>query len=282
LGLLYRTSLRPTPYALSLLTFLILLSPAFLTFRKAGTVFLAYDRYIYLPSLGLLLLIALLLKGIGERWQLPKPATAGTGGFLIALFCLLSIKQTAYWNSADALFTHALSVTPHSVAARAALAQTKLDMDQPEQAFAILKEGLKQGDDERLHLMAGTVYAHTGQVTDALEQFNKVKQMDPTNADAWFSIASIEEQTGNIDSALANYRTAVQLDASDVPALVGIGRILAQKGDLAEAERSFREALAWNPNSMEAHRGLAPVLAKTDRTDEAEIHLKLGLELSKP
>ncbi|MDO8469149.1 MAG: tetratricopeptide repeat protein, partial [Candidatus Peribacter sp.] len=242
----------------------------------------ASDRYIYLPSLGLLLLLTLMLKGIGERWTLPKSAIAGTSGFLIALLCLLSMKQTKLWSSADALFTHALLVTPHSVAARTALAQTKLDMDQPEQAFAILKEGLKLGDDARLHLMAGTVYARVGQVPDALVQFNKAKQMDPKNADAWFSIGSIEEQTGDSVAALENYRTAVQLDPSDVPAHVGIGRLLADKGDLAGAEQSYRTALAWNPNSMEAHRGLAPVLAKTGRTDEAQIHLELGLELSKP
>ena len=279
---LYKKSLRSTPYALSLVTFLILFSPALLTFRKAGTVFLASDRYIYLPMLGLLLFLALFMKGIGERWTLPKPLIAGTSGFLIALLCLLSIRQTALWNSADALFTHALNVTPRSVAARTALAQIRLNADLPEEAFTILKEGLKQGDDARLHLMAGTVYAHTGQVTDALEQFNKVKQMEPTNADAYFSIASIEEQTGSADSALVNYRTAVQLDASDVPAFVGIGRILAARGDLAGAEQAFRSALAWNQNSIEAHRGLATVLAKTGRTDEAQSHLELGLELSKP
>lgn len=268
--------------SLSALIFFILLLPAFLTFHKAGTFFLASDRYIYLPSLGLLLLIALLLRGIGGRWSLPKPAIAGTSGFLIALLCLLSMKQTKLWNSADALFTHALLVTPRSVAARTALAQTKLDMDQPEQAFAILKEGLKQGDDVRLHLMAGNVYASTGQVTDALAQFVKVTLMEPGNADGWFSIGSIKEQTGDSVAALENYRTAVKLDPSDVPALVGIGRLLAQQGNLTGAEQAFRSALAWNPNSMEAHRGLAPVLAKTGRTDEAQVHLELGLELSKP
>ncbi|MDO8468890.1 MAG: hypothetical protein Q7S29_03995, partial [Candidatus Peribacter sp.] len=46
---------------LSLWIFLILLAPAFLTFRKAGTDFLVSDRYIYLPSHGLLLLLTLML-----------------------------------------------------------------------------------------------------------------------------------------------------------------------------------------------------------------------------
>lgn len=267
---------------LSFSIFLILLAPAFLTFRKAGTFFLASDRYMYLPSLGLLLLLALLLKEINERWTLPKNIIAGAVGFVIAVLCLLSIRQTKLWNSADALFTHALLVTPRSVAARTALAQTRLDAGDPQQAFAILKEGLEQGDDVRLHLMAGQIYARVGQVADALEEFRKVQAMDPKNAEAWFSIASIEEQTGRAAAALANYQAAVELDPSDVPALVGIGRILAAKGDLAGAETAFRSALSWNPNSMDAHRGLAPILAKTGRTDEAQLHLELGLELSKP
>ncbi|HBH19855.1 MAG TPA: hypothetical protein DDX11_02680, partial [Candidatus Peribacter riflensis] len=165
-----------TPYTLSLVTFLILFSPALLTFRKAGTVFLASDRYLYLPSVGLLLLIALLLRGIGSHWPLPKQVIAGVSGFVIAFLCLLSVKQTKLWDSADALFTHALAVTPRSVAARTALAQTKLDAENPQEAFAILKEGLRQGDDVRLHLMAGQIYARVGQVTDALGEFRKVQE----------------------------------------------------------------------------------------------------------
>ncbi|MFH1444815.1 MAG: tetratricopeptide repeat protein [Candidatus Peregrinibacteria bacterium] len=261
------------------LTF-ILLSPTLLTFFKAGTIFLASDRYLYLPSLGLLLFIVLCLRGVHTKMALPKPVIAGVSGMLIAILCLLSIKQTRLWSSADILFTHALTVTPQSIVARTALAQTKLAADQPEQAFMILKEGLAQGDDIRLHLMAGNIYAHVGQVTDALEQFNTAKQMDPMNADAWFSIGSIQEQTGSTDAALTNYRTAVELDPSDVPALIGIGRILASKGDLQGAEEKFRAALKWNPNSADAHRGLAPVLAKSGRVDEAEVHRNLANELS--
>jgi len=279
---LCKKSLRPTPYTLSLVTFLVLLSPAFLTFRKAGTIFLASDRYLYLPSLGLLLLITLLLQNLSERWSFPKQVIAGMSGCIVALLCLLSIRQTMYWKTADTLFTHALAATPRSIAARVALAQTKLDSDDPLQAFAILKEGLKQKDDVRLHLMAGTIYARVGQVSDALAEFRKVTLRSPENADAWFSIGYIMEQTGDSAGALDNYRTAVTLDPSDVPALVGIGRILAAKDDLNGAEQAFRSALAWNPNSMEAHRGLATVLAKTGRTDEAQVHLELGLELSKP
>lgn len=270
------------PLTLSFILTLILLSPALLTFRKAGTVFLASDRYLYLPSLGLLLLITLLLQNLSGRWSLPKQVIAGMSGCIVALLCLLSIRQTMYWKTADTLFTHALAVTPRSIAARVALAQTKLDSDDPLQAFAILKEGLKQKDDVRLHLMAGTIYARVGQVSDALAEFRKVTVRSPENADAWFSIGSIMEQTGDSADALDNYRTAVTLDPSDVPALVGIGRILAAKDDLTGAEQAFRSALAWNPNSMEAHRGLATVLAKTGRADEAQVHLELGLELSKP
>ncbi len=271
--------LRKKSLTLTLALTFILLSPALLTFFKAGTIFLASDRYLYLPSLGFLLFIVLCLQGMHTKMSLPKPVIAGVSGMLIAILCLLSIKQTRLWSSADILFTHALTVTPQSVVARTALAQTKLAADQPEQAFTILKEGLAQGDDIRLHLMAGNVYAHVGQVTDALEQFNTAKQIDPMNADAWFSLGSVQEQTGSTDAALANYRTAVDLDPSDVPALIGIGRILFGRQQITEAETSLRTALTWNSNSIDAHSTLADVLEKTDRQSEAALHRAIAVEI---
>lgn len=276
------TTRQPSPFALSLIIFFLLFLPNFLTFRKAGTVFLASDRYLYLPSLGLFAFTVLLLRRLDERWGLPRPAGMGAGAVLIAILCLLSVKQTSLWSSAETLFAHAVAVTPRSVAAHIALAQTKLDDEDPQAAFAILKESLKQGDDVRLHLMAGTVYARVGQVPDALGEFEKVTRREPKNAEAWFSIGSLKEQTGDEAGALDDYRTAAALDASDVPARVGIGRLLAAKGDYTGAEHAYREALQWNVNSVEAHRGLATVLAKTGRTDEAQMHLELGLELAKP
>lgn len=273
---------KSLPLLLTLTLTFVLLTPAFLTFRKAGTIFLTTDRYLYLPELGLLLLIALLLKNIGGRFTVPKPAIAGVGGFLLAFLTVLSMKQTSLWNSPEALFAHALEANPRSVAARTALAQVTLSAGKPEQAFSILKEGLKLGDDPRLHLMAGNVYASTGQITDALAQFEKVTLLEPGNVDAWFSIGSIKEQTGKEDEALGDYFTAVSLDPSDVPARNGIGRILLKRNDIEGAEQQFRTALEWNPNSVDAHRGLAPVLAKTGRVDEAEFHRNLANELSLP
>ncbi|OIO55474.1 hypothetical protein AUJ46_01485 [Candidatus Peregrinibacteria bacterium CG1_02_54_53] len=279
-GILQWKSLRPLPLTQALTVALLLFAPAILTFFKANTVFLASDRYFYLPSLGVLLFIVLCIRNIGVKIRPPKQMITGVSAFVIAVLCLLSIKQTKLWGSPDALFTQALAMNPRSVAARTALAQTKLERGDPQEAFAVLKEGLKQGDDVRLYLMAGTIYARVGQIDDALAQFTKVTQMEPGNADAWFSIGSLQEQTGNADAALDHYRAAVQLDPSDVPAIIGIGRILADKGDLQGAEEKFRAALKWNSNSADAHRGLAPVLAKTGRVDEAEIHRNLANELA--
>lgn len=257
------------------LTFL-LLAPSFLSFFKVGSVFLTSDRYAYLPLLGILMAIVFALRALHERFPSPKKMTAGGGALLIVALSLLSIKQTALWTSGETLFGHAVEVTPRSVAAHGALAQTLLDAERPEEAFAVLKRSLKNGDDIRLHLIAGNIYARVGQVEDALAQFHQALAMNPRSAEAAFSVGSVLEQTGRIEEALSRYRDAASFDPSDVPSLTGIGRILAAAGDLAGAEDAFRRALRWNPNAKEAHQGLAPILYKTGRADEAETHVKLA------
>ncbi|MDD4628149.1 MAG: tetratricopeptide repeat protein [Candidatus Peribacteraceae bacterium] len=267
-------------FGFGLFFFLVMLSPSFLSPFRAGALYGTADHYAYLPIIGLILSLGILLSVIGKKIpSFMRPAPLALGAILIAILCLLSVRQAKVWDSAATLFKYALETKPSSVAARTAYAKVQLDTNDPLAAFETLKQGLKYGDDPRLHLTAGMIYARSGQIPEAEEQFRKAFSMDPTNPEPLFSLGSVEEQTQRPDDALAHYQRALALDPSYVAAALGIGRIKILKNDFAGAEREFRTVLAWNWNTADAHIGLARALVKQGKADEAEMHRIISNEI---
>ncbi|MDD5751246.1 MAG: tetratricopeptide repeat protein [Candidatus Peribacteraceae bacterium] len=272
-ALLFRAFRKQSPFALGALFFLLALAPTWASVTRSQTVFFTADHYLYFPSIGLLMVCA---AGIGallgslriRSWTVPTIV----GGVILLLLMLLSGRQARLWGSAETLFTAAVRTDPASVAARTALAQIYREAEKPKEAFAVLTEGLRYGEDARLHLAAGMVYAQTGQLADARGQFLQAQTMDPRNPEPLFALGSLEEQTGQPDSALAHFRQALAMDPSYAAARIGAGRILLARGDLHGAEEEFRSALRWNVHLADAHRGMARVLVRQGQADAAEEH----------
>ena len=108
--MLMRYGRRSPVTIFGLLTYVILLSPTFLHFHRAGDLYFAVDRYAYLPSIGIFMVLAVGIGWMRDRCQ------HSTMLCLIMIMLLtstgLSIRQTTLWNSQTSLFSHALKLYP--------------------------------------------------------------------------------------------------------------------------------------------------------------------------
>lgn len=77
---------------------------------------------------------------------------------------------------------------------------------------------------------------------EALQNFQKALDNDPSNADALYNLASVYHRTGTLYNRPA---------------------------DLAQAEQYYNLCLGRDPNHAECYRGLAVLLAQQGRTEEA-------------
>lgn len=197
-------------------TFLMLL-PATLNVqtdvRAAGATFAA-DRYAYLAIIGVLIAAIGLLRALPEDIgaAMRRRIALGMTALAVITGLILSFRQTAVWATPVALFEHAVAVTPSSVPARTALARVLLERNDTEGAFAVLKEGLRYGEDARLHLAAGLVYAKAGQVPEAQEQFERARTMDPDMPEAAYALGQLRERAGDLRGARILYEQALALE----------------------------------------------------------------------
>jgi len=97
------------------------------------------DRYAYLASAGVCLLLAVVLRRI-RRWVI-------VAILLIASFATL--KQQQVWQSEEALWTHALKVTPSSSLASYELALKLVSLGRSSEALAVCQEGSRYHPEEK-------------------------------------------------------------------------------------------------------------------------------------
>ncbi len=107
---------------------------------------------------------------------------------------------------------------------------------------------LQPGDPE-LHLELGQLYRTAGEETwdRAQWHFQKTLQLAPQAADAWFELASLEEDLDRPEDAMAHYRKAVEFAPSHCPSLSNLGRLLKLQGDPATAELMLDRCLSSDP-----------------------------------
>ena len=262
--------------AFGLLWFALTLVPTFSNASKAGFIFFAVDRYAYVPSIGIFLIVAFVFSKLNCKSKI----LIGSLVSISLVLGLLSISQTRTWVDSEHLYNHAIDVYPESVPARASLTRILRESGEYEEAFAVLKEGLPFEDHPVMHLGAGYIYARVGQVPEARNQFVLARKMDMESAEPVFSLGSLEEQIGNTSLAQKYYKEAIDLDPSYVIARVKLASILYDSGNLLDAKEQIELALEWNSNSIQAHELLAQILKEEGDNKGSDTHSEIAKKLS--
>jgi tetratricopeptide (TPR) repeat protein len=148
----------------------------------------------------------------------------------------------------------------------------------PARAIAVL-EGLPHDDVEALNSL-GIAYGAAGRYGDAISTFDRVLELDPTNALAYQNLASMtlrealamRDPNGartRIQTAEAHVRKALGADEGLAGAHTILGVILSRTGRKSEAIDSWKRAVALDASEFNALYNLWLELASAGRRDEA-------------
>jgi protein O-mannosyl-transferase len=237
---------------------------------------LLHDRYLYLPSIGFCILVAMGIDWVSARFA-PRRDQVFAGAMLLSGTILLglTIFQNLSWQSELAMTENAMKVAPrwpflHNYigayyaeqrrfpeAERAYLAAINLDSkyyDSYSNLADIYREQGKLGDAERYYLNAiayGTPYAET--------HYN-------------LGVTYIGE--GRLADAEHPLRRALEIRPAHVKARYNLGWVYAQQGKDSLAEQAYAETLQADPAYPEPRINLAVLLTKLGRYEEALNHLR--------
>jgi Flp pilus assembly protein TadD len=181
------------------------------------------DRYTYLPSIGLAIVVAWGVAELGRRLGRPRWVAAVAVAGLLVLAGATRL-QAALWRDSETLYRHALAVTRNNW-----MVWNNLGYDR-----------LARGN------LAG-----------ALECFERSAAARPDFAMAWYNQGTVLTIMGRKAEAERAYRRALSLRPDMVEAWTNLGMTLLEFGRSEEAEAAFHRALALRPDHPQALFDLA-------------------------
>ena len=93
------------------------------------------------------------------------------------------------------------------------------------------------------------------------------------------NLGNLLKGQGHLDQAAVHYRRVLQLQPSSADACYSLGLVAKEQGNPDEAARWCRKALELRADHADAHYTLASVLLALNQHEEAEQSFRLALEL---
>jgi len=208
------------------------------------------DRYTYLPSVGLSIVIA----WGGAAWAAGggrRPAIAqGVSLAAIAVLAILTFRQVGFWHDGVSLFSHTVQVTGVNPLARYNLSVSLNMAGRREEAIRELRRILAE-DPEYVPAYhdLGAFLSDAGQAQEAIEILTRGLARFPRSHRLHYRLGLILSEQGSTAAAVVHFEEALRLRPDFVDAHVDLGVVKGNQGRFEEAERHFRDALSIDPTS---------------------------------
>jgi len=146
------------------------------------------DRYYYLPSIGIAIMLAWGIPSLINSYNISKFILIPLGVIFIVMLSLLSWEQCGYWKNSIGLFNHTLQVTKNNALAHNCIASSLAKEGQINLAFYHFNEAIRINPDYAdAYNNRGNAYLGSGKHQQAIEDYNKAIRIKPDYADAYYN-----------------------------------------------------------------------------------------------
>ncbi|MCL4216741.1 MAG: tetratricopeptide repeat protein [Candidatus Hydrogenedentes bacterium] len=246
---------------------------------QAGTQGMA-DRYMYLPMVGLTIMVAWGVAELASKVAAPPWAPRVAGVAVAAALACCTGVQAGYWRDSETLFRRALAVTENNEVAERALATVLIDGGRDAEALPHLLRAIEldPGFAEN-HYHLGIIRQREGDHAAAIIAFNRAIELDPGYSQAYNNLGVTLMNLGRYSEAERAIAKAVETDSANREAVENYAGVLVAVGNYTEAESRLRPLLEESPDDAVLHTNLAAALLGQGKLDEARKHFVRALEI---
>jgi len=218
---------------------------------------IAADRLLYLPSVGLCVVVAAVAERVADRLA-PGFARRAASVAVVAALALLAARTVARnpaWASDTALFERLVRDAPESARGWARLGQLRREAGRDDEARECWERALARdpGESAALH---GMGWLAAGRGTDdgareALDWFRRLAEANPRDPRPLRDAGWVHLRAGDPGRALESFRAALGLDPGDTASAQGLAEAYlaeavaaARAGRLDDAQSVLQSGLA--------------------------------------
>jgi len=204
------------------------------------------DRFMYLPMIGLLIMIAWGVPAFVHHRKISNDILRGAFVLIVLLLIFGTRAQVSSWENNRTLFEHALAVT---------------------------------SDNFLAHNNLGADLADSGKHTEAIPHFHEALRIKPDYIPARHNLGRSLLALGEFHEAIDNYEWMFTNGWNDPKLLALVGRLLNGEGRVKEAINHFVEAIRLDPQDFDSRCRLAVLYSQQGRFEEAKNQCMIILKL---
>ena len=259
------------------------------------------DRYMYIPMIGLTIVVAWGASEFGVRRFKNVLAYAATA--ICTAWAVVAWISVQYWENSMRLFEHALEVTNGNFVAHNNLADEFMRKGRNQDAIVQFTAASRiRPNDATVLDNLGVAFETAGRPAEAVPVLNKAIQIAPAYYKAHVDLGSALMATDHVEDAVSQFEQALRTKRDDPQAnyalggaLMVLGRVEEARPHLLAALPKVQEEVRNTPEEPNGHYNLGRLYVTLGRIDEAipefseavrlapgdaQAHLNLGLALA--
>ena len=241
------------------------------------------DRYAYIPSIGIFVIIAFAFDDLATRFKLPTAARAVPMIAVLVAFAVATEHQLAFWQSSYDLWSHTVEVTAPNYIAQDNLGGALVLLGRADEAYPHFQTAAQINPrDPMSHSNLGAYLHEHGQLQPALKEYQKAISLTSDSgllASTYANMGSLYRTLNEDDKAFQSYQTALSLNPAQFNAYLGLGMLMEKNGKLSDAIADYSRSVELVP-SPEGYLRLGHALETTSHKAEALAAYQQALKLA--
>jgi tetratricopeptide (TPR) repeat protein len=273
------------------------------------------DRYTYVPSIGLFIMIAWAIPQLLAKWPYRTFTFALAAMITFSALIYTTWINLRYWQNSVLLFqqvlvgkednatfhylmgnflsergryeeaiyhyTKSLQINNRNPGVHCSWGNILFNQGKIDEAIGHYKEALRiDPNNMRATWDLGDALLRQGKREEAAVQYTRVLQRDPEDAEAHLNLGNIRASQGKPNEAMTHFREAIRLKDDNVKAITGLGNVLVMQGNFAEAMAWYSKAVKIAPADAEVHYDMGTIMASQGKLDEATAYFREAIRIT--
>ena len=228
------------------------------------------DRYTYLPSIGIFIMIAWGISEISVKWRFRKILLCISSVAVLSAFSICTYFQLHYWQNSVTLFEHTIKVTRNNLLAYINLDNAYVELGRYNDAVEACKQAISiKPNYAKAHYNLSVAYIQLGRWQDAIEACEQAISIKPNYAKAYYSLGVAYGRLGRQQDKIEACKRAIKIEPDYADAYNNLGVAYIKLGEPEKAMESFKEAVRIKPDLAEAHYNLGMAYFASGNSDSA-------------
>ncbi|MCB0807241.1 MAG: tetratricopeptide repeat protein [Bacteroidales bacterium] len=216
----------------------------FLFLIPPGVPVLISERYAYLPSIGLFVIIGVGFNRVFNKQKMVRDIGVAVLGIYLLFIMFLTFQQSKTWRNSLSLWNHVIEVRgdlAYPLYQKGNAYREKGEYDKALQNFDRALQ--KRPRLARVLENRGHIYLLLNNYESAISDLNKATTLDPESEYAHCTLGFAYRHTGEFNKAIKHLNKAIELKKDYADAYFNRGKIYLEQGNTTEACADLKQSL---------------------------------------